>query len=261
MSQHVSKHAAARRKTGPRSPVSRDASLNASDVSPNASDSDLKPSARAGSHARRQQRRNRLPNLAATVVAVTAVSTAVVAGPELAQRADGAHEINGKGLVAAGETAERPKRQPKSTVKPPRKDLKAPRNSAVSGDDSVKLTRSTMRELAAKKASRSRARLALSGDPKKIAASLLPSFGFSQDQMQCLIPMWFRESGWNLHATNRSSGAYGIPQALPGSKMAKFGSDWQTNAATQIKWGLWYVKSRYGSPCGAWSSWQRNSWY
>ena len=79
--------------------------------------------------------------------------------------------------------------------------------------------------------------------------------------MQCLIPMWTRESNWDLHATNASSGAYGIPQALPGGKMSKYGDDWQTNAATQIKWGLWYVKSRYGSPCGAWSFWQANSWY
>lgn len=70
-----------------------------------------------------------------------------------------------------------------------------------------------------------------------------------------------RESGWNVAATNASSGAYGLVQALPGSKMASAGSDWKTNAATQIKWGLDYMKSRYGSPAAAWKFWQANGWY
>ncbi|MBK3639980.1 MULTISPECIES: transglycosylase SLT domain-containing protein [Streptomyces] len=69
------------------------------------------------------------------------------------------------------------------------------------------------------------------------------------------------ESGWNVTATNSSSGAYGLVQALPGSKMASAGSDWKTNAKTQIKWGLDYMKSRYGSPTGAWAFWQANGWY
>ena len=69
------------------------------------------------------------------------------------------------------------------------------------------------------------------------------------------------ESGWNVTATNSSSGAYGLVQALPGSKMASAGSDWKTNPATQIKWGLDYMNSRYGSPAGAWSFWQANGWY
>ncbi len=93
-----------------------------------------------------------------------------------------------------------------------------------------------------------------------IACNLLPSFGFSTSQMSALIPMWSRESGWSVYAAN-PSGAYGIPQALPGSKMAAYGSDWQTNPATQIKWGLSYIKSRYGSPSAAWSFWQSNGWY
>ena len=69
------------------------------------------------------------------------------------------------------------------------------------------------------------------------------------------------ESGWNVAATNASSGAYGLVQALPGSKMASAGSDWKTNAATQIKWGLDYMNSRYGSPVGAWNFWQTHHWY
>jgi hypothetical protein len=80
-------------------------------------------------------------------------------------------------------------------------------------------------------------------------------------QSRCFSNIVQRESGWNVTATNASSGAYGLVQALPGSKMASAGADWRTNPATQIKWGLDYMKSRYGSPCGAWSFWQANGWY
>ncbi|MBL3665780.1 lytic transglycosylase domain-containing protein [Streptomyces sp. M2CJ-2] len=81
------------------------------------------------------------------------------------------------------------------------------------------------------------------------------------DQFQCFSNIVQRESTWNYKAMNPSSGAYGLVQALPGSKMASAGADWQTNPATQIKWGLGYMNERYGSPCGAWSFWQANHWY
>ncbi|MFB8034079.1 transglycosylase SLT domain-containing protein [Streptomyces sp. NPDC056004] len=81
------------------------------------------------------------------------------------------------------------------------------------------------------------------------------------DQFQCFSNIVNHESTWNYRASNPSSGAYGLVQALPGSKMASAGADWQTNPATQIKWGLNYMDSRYGSPCGAWSFWQANHWY
>ncbi|HEX3931374.1 MAG TPA: lytic transglycosylase domain-containing protein [Nocardioides sp.] len=103
--------------------------------------------------------------------------------------------------------------------------------------------------------------LAISGNPQTIALAELSKFGFSSSQMSCLIPLWAGESGWRVNAENSSSGAYGIPQALPGSKMASAGSDWQTNAATQIKWGLGYIAERYGSPCGAWGFKQSHGWY
>ncbi|MGD3107898.1 MULTISPECIES: transglycosylase SLT domain-containing protein [unclassified Streptomyces] len=83
----------------------------------------------------------------------------------------------------------------------------------------------------------------------------------ASDQFQCFSHIVDHESGWNYRATNAGSGAYGLVQALPGSKMSSAGSDWQTNPATQIKWGLSYMNDRYGSPCGAWSFWQANSWY
>jgi len=80
-------------------------------------------------------------------------------------------------------------------------------------------------------------------------------------QYQCFSNIVDHESDWNINATNSSSGAYGLVQALPGNKMATAGSDWKTNPATQIKWGLDYMNDRYGSPCGAWKFWQANGWY
>jgi hypothetical protein len=82
-----------------------------------------------------------------------------------------------------------------------------------------------------------------------------------ETQFQCFSNIVTRESGWRYTATNASSGAYGLMQALPGSKMVSAGADWQTNPKTQIKWGLNYMNSRYDSPCGAWSFWQANHWY
>ena len=99
-----------------------------------------------------------------------------------------------------------------------------------------------------------------SGTPQQIAAGMLGSYGWSSSQFGCLVSLWNVESGWNVYASN-PSGAYGIPQALPGSKMASAGPDWQSNAATQIRWGLGYIKSLYGSPCGAWSHEQATGWY
>ncbi|WNM25027.1 G5 domain-containing protein [Demequina capsici] len=92
---------------------------------------------------------------------------------------------------------------------------------------------------------------------QELAASL---YGWTGEQWQCLSSLWSRESGWSTTAAN-SSGAYGIPQALPGSKMAAYGDDWRTNPTTQIKWGLAYVSGRYGTPCGAWGHFTSVGWY
>ena len=98
-------------------------------------------------------------------------------------------------------------------------------------------------------------------DPRTIARALLAEFGFSADQFGCLDSLWSSESGWRVNADNPSSSAYGIPQALPGSKMSSFGADWATNPVTQIRWGLDYISDRYGSPCSAWSFKQGRGWY
>lgn len=98
-------------------------------------------------------------------------------------------------------------------------------------------------------------------DPKTIASAMLSDFGWSGSEMSCLDSLWSKESGWQVNADNPTSSAYGIPQALPGSKMASAGADWATNPATQIEWGLGYIEDRYGSPCAAWGHSQANNWY
>lgn len=100
--------------------------------------------------------------------------------------------------------------------------------------------------------------------PQTAARALMVDHGWTSDQQYgCLINLWTGESGWQWSAHNASSGAYGIPQSLPASKMAQFGADYRTNPLTQMKWGLWYIKASYGSPCGAWAFWQAKSphWY
>ena len=98
-------------------------------------------------------------------------------------------------------------------------------------------------------------------DPRDIARALMGDFGFSQDQFGCLDSLWTRESNWNVYADNPTSSAYGIPQSLPGEKMASAGSDWATNPVTQITWGLGYIRDRYGSPCSAWGHSESVGWY
>ena len=99
-------------------------------------------------------------------------------------------------------------------------------------------------------------------DPREIARQIMKNkFGYDDDDYSCFNNIIIRESMWKIDATNPSSGAYGIPQALPGSKMASAGSDWRTNPATQIIWALDYMKKRYGSPCEAWSFKRGHGWY
>lgn len=99
------------------------------------------------------------------------------------------------------------------------------------------------------------------GTSKAIAWELLVARGWDTAQYDCLVALWQRESGWNHFAMNPTSGAYGIPQSLPGTKMASAGADWATNPRTQIVWGLGYIAGRYGTPCGAWEHSQAKNWY
>jgi hypothetical protein len=97
---------------------------------------------------------------------------------------------------------------------------------------------------------------------KKFARTYQKSvYKWGDQEYGCLVSLWNHESGWRVNAHNPSSGAHGIPQSLPGSKMASAGPNWISNPHTQIKWGLKYIKNRYTTPCGAWSFWQRHHWY
>lgn len=123
--------------------------------------------------------------------------------------------------------------------------------------------RKVAEQRAARAAQRKKLLSSAQSNPKGAARALLADFGFSASQWGCLEQLWNGESMWNYKAYNASSGAAGIPQALPGSKMASAGADWRTNPATQIKWGLGYIKNTYGTPCNAWNTWQSRSphWY
>lgn len=143
------------------------------------------------------------------------------------------------------------------------KDAKSKKQAA---EDKLEQERKEKKEReAAERASRSSVRSASSfatqgsysvAQVQSMARQMVPA-----DQFQCFSNIVNHESTWNYRATNPSSGAYGLVQALPGSKMSSAGADWQTNPATQIKWGLSYMNASYGSPCGAWSFWQANHWY
>ena len=106
-------------------------------------------------------------------------------------------------------------------------------------------------EPVAARVSRSIRRTSLYQSPRDIAHALLLRRGWSEGEWSCLDTLWTRESRWQTEATNWRSGAYGIPQALPASKMAAMGSDWRTDPVTQIRWGLWYIGDTYGDPCSA----------
>lgn len=99
------------------------------------------------------------------------------------------------------------------------------------------------------------------GTAQAIAYDMVKARGWGDGEFSCLVALWNKESGWRVNAYNASSGAYGIPQALPGNKMATAGADWETNPATQISWGLGYIGGRYGTPCGAWGHSQSVGWY
>lgn len=123
----------------------------------------------------------------------------------------------------------------------------------------------TQERKAAEHAAAAAAALAAANTPQGAMATAqelsAAQYGWGSDQFSCLVKLWHRESNWNHQAYNAGSGATGIPQALPGSKMASAGADWQTNATTQIRWGLDYISRGYGSPCSAWGHSNATGWY
>jgi hypothetical protein len=141
------------------------------------------------------------------------------------------------------------------TLEDPRQLAGKKRRALASREHRERLDR---RARAARAAERSRL---AAMDPRDLARSMARARGWGAAQFRCLDLLWARESGWNRSARNPSSGAFGIPQALPGAKMASAGKDWRTNPVTQIRWGLQYIGASYGSPCSAWGHSQSYGWY
>ncbi len=217
----------------------------------------------------------RLPRLSPTFAAVTAASIGVTGAVGGGALLSGDHLGTGNGLVlsdvhasgvlagtnirTASATPTATPRYTTRTVTPTPTATVTEKAEPATGQ--AKLDRTAVERMRAEaRASRARERLALS-DPKQIAAQLVADRGWNSTQFSCLETLWEHESGWRVDATNPTTGAYGIPQSLPGDKMASHGSDWRTNPKTQIEWGLDYIASRYTTPCGAWSFWQSNNWY
>ncbi|MFG1817128.1 hypothetical protein ACGFIF_25450 [Kribbella sp. NPDC049174] len=135
---------------------------------------------------------------------------------------------------------------------------RAAKNAALRRYEALRKTNESSSD---ERASRDAERKKLEGTPKEVARNLLPDHGWGDAQFTCLEKLWNKESRWQVDADNPSSSAYGIPQALPGNRMAAYGSDWRTNPVTQIKWGLDYIEDRYNSPCSAWAHSQAKGWY
>jgi hypothetical protein len=213
-----------------------------------------------------QQRRFALPSpaqlrttgrVAVTVTALASVSAGVVAVTGVG-RSDGAGLVEAD--VARAASAQGPV-EPADTSK-----LRAAQGSARQRVEAERARAEAERGrvAAAARAARERQQTAARNavrDPRGAARAMLADRGWSGGQFSCLDSLWTKESGWNPRARNPSSGAFGIPQALPAGKMSSAGADWATNPVTQIRWGLQYIADVYGSPCGAWAHSRATNWY
>jgi len=199
--------------------------------------------------------------VAAFASGATGAALAGPAGPSAAPHAAAvpAGPVNATGHAAASRVG------PASAVDPASpQDLVGPQDPASPMDPASLVSPASLGSLVspADAARGSIVLLAAARTPRQIAQAMMPSFHWSvRRQFKYLNWLWARESGWNKHAYDPYSGAYGIPQALPGSKMASAGPNWRSNAATQIRWGLRYIKARYGSPRRAWGHSQATGWY
>ena len=198
---------------------------------------------------------------AASVVNVSDVAAGAPAGDQLAAervaaKTRGNRELARAKLIAAKQAAKR------ATSLGLETKAIAAQQAKIKAELAAAAKRAAEEKAARERALRNRGYEPGVTDPKEIARQILDNkFGYGSNQFDCFNNIIMRESMWRVNATNPSSGAYGIPQALPGSKMASVGSDWRTNPATQIIWGIKYMKDRYGSPCGAWSFKSANGWY
>ena len=215
------------------------------------------PAARAASQLRAQKRY--LSQQAMAIASPQAVTVMLVRQAEAAREAAAVKAARKAAAVKAARKAAAVKAAREAAAKAAQQKT-APRPAAVQA--AARLT-AAQRAAAQQAASRQAVTTVptVPSSPRNIAVAMLATFGWSSNQFSCLQPLWAAESGWRVNASNPNTGAYGIPQALPGSKMASAGADWQSDAATQIRWGLGYIKGSYGSPCAAWGHQRSTGWY
>jgi hypothetical protein len=192
----------------------------------------------------------------APAVAITTPSADELAADRTTAKARDNRDANRAQLVAAKHAAKRAKSLGRETK------AIAARHAKIKAELAAAAKKAAEEKAARERALRNRGYQPGVTDPKEIARQILKNkFGYGSSQFDCFDNIIMRESMWRINATNPSSGAYGIPQALPGSKMASEGSDWRTNPATQISWAVKYMEDRYGSPCSAWSFKRAKGWY
>ncbi|WP_101256851.1 transglycosylase SLT domain-containing protein [Streptomyces barkulensis] len=192
-------------------------------------------------------------------VEATAADATLLADIPAGQQAQTASLTQQADNAVAAADAEARKAAEEAARKQAAKDAQAKREAAEKAAEEAKKREEARQQAASRSAERTDFAVQSSYTVAQVKAMAQQIVGAGQ--FQCFSNIVERESGWNYKAQNPSSGAYGLVQALPGSKMASAGADWQTNPATQIKWGLNYMNDRYGSPCGAWEFWQANHWY
>lgn len=200
-------------------------------------------------HRRMPSRRRSHVRMGAAVAVAALVTGGVVAAGTLTGAAaprEAVASLTATSLasLSAEELAEREQRVSRSTERAPDADTGKSRQLASKAG----VSRTASRDLR-------------HANPKVLARALMPEYGLSAGEFSCLDDLWESDSGWSTTADNPTSSAYGIPQALPGEKMSSAGSDWASNPETQIRWGLGYIRDRYGSGCGAWPFKSGNNWY
>ncbi|WP_316519825.1 transglycosylase SLT domain-containing protein [Kitasatospora brasiliensis] len=212
-------------------------------------------------------RRNSLITGVATLV-VAGAATAALAIPQVGNPAEAAPvaavSVDGElvadqgqaDTAAAEQAAQEARAKAEADAAQAQADAQAQAEAQAQADAKAKADAEAAASRSQERQNLDAAPAAYSGTPQQIAAQIVPA-----GQLQCFSNIVYRESSWNPLAVNASSGAYGLVQALPGTKMASAGADWRTNPATQIKWGLNYMNTRYGSPCAAWAFWQTHHWY
>jgi Transglycosylase SLT domain len=196
----------------------------------------------------------------APVVAVSTPATDAVADQSAAERAAAKARVNREATRAMVVATQHAAKRAKSLGK--QSKAIAAQHAKIKAELVAAAKRAAEEKAARERALRNRGYQPGVTDPKEIARQILKNkYGYGSNQFDCFNNIIMRESMWRVDATNPTSGAYGIPQALPGSKMATVASDWRTNPATQIIWAIEYMKDRYGSPCAAWSFKAANGWY